>query len=372
MKRFIVYPSIDQFRRTIKNVGHTTRFGGFDEETQKVIYDLSIPMPVIDAIGTEKIHGSNMGVCYSHPDGFWVQSRKNIITPEKDNAACAFQAYQNKDAWLKIIADLSDEHDIDLNESIISIYSEWCGGSIQKLSACSDLEKMAIIFAHFKVSPIEPQRTDNPDDEPSKWYPTLISSEIGEYSPVFEYASNPDAGIYNIMDFPTYEIDIDFNQPLLSQNKMIELVQKIIEPNSPVGQQLGKDENVGEGIVVSFLYKDSLHQFKVKGEKHSNSKVKTLKPVDNEKLQKIQDIAQKVTPGWRLEQMFNEANDTINGGEPSIKNMGSFLSLVNRDIIKEESDIIAEAGLEPKEVFKTSSTIARVWYQTELNKDAGL
>ena len=125
---------------------------------------------------------------------------------------------------------------------------------------------------------------------------------------------------------------------------------------------------VGEGVVCTFRLNGTLQQFKVKGTAHSASKVKTLKPVDNEKLQKVQDVAQQVTPAWRLEQMFALANDTINGGIPTMQNMGSFMKLLNQDILKEESDVIAEAGLEPKEVFSTVSKIARQWYNEELNR----
>jgi hypothetical protein len=146
------------------------------------------------------------------------------------------------------------------------------------------------------------------------------------------------------------------------------LVENTIEPNSPVGRQFGVDGNVGEGIVVSFLYKNSLQMFKVKGERHSASKVKTLSPVDNEKLQKVQDVAQQVTPAWRLEQMFAIANDTINGGVPAMENMGKFIKSVNQDILKEESDTIAAAGLEPKDVFGAVARIVKLWYAEELDR----
>ena len=100
----------------------------------------------------------------------------------------------------------------------------------------------------------------------------------------------------------------------------------------------------------------------------TSSKVKTLALVDDEKIQKLQELAQKVTPTWRLEQMYREANDTINGSEPSMKNMGTYMKLVNQDIIKEESDVISEAGFIPKDVFKYTAIIARKYYQDEFNK----
>ena len=346
MKRFISYPSIEQFRTTIKNIEHLARYVGQDENDQPM-YNTTAQLPIIVATATEKIHGTNAGVCYSNPDGFWVQSRNNIITPESDNAGCAFAAYQNQDAWQTVIGDLADLNGIDLDTHIISIYYEWCGGNIQSNSAVSGLDKMAIIFRYFKVSPIEP------DTEPSTWFNTL-------------YTDSKDHRIYNINDFPTYNIEINFEQPLLSQNQMIKYVEEIIEPDSPVGKQFGVNNNIGEGIVVSFMYKNQLHQFKVKGEEHSKSKVKTLSPVDNEHLQLIQTIAQQVTPAWRLEQMCQQANDTLNGGIIAMQNIGQFLKLVNADIIKEESDVIHNAGLEPKEIFGTVARIAKKWYQEQL------
>ena len=346
MKRFISYPSIEQFRSIIKNIEHLARYVGQDENDQP-IYNPVAQLPTIVATATEKIHGTNAGVCYSNPDGFWVQSRNNIITPESDNAGCAFAAYENQDYWLNIINNLAHQNNINLDTHIVSVYYEWCGGSIQKNSAVSGLDKLAIIFRYFKVSPIEP------DTESSVWYPT-------------SYVDSKDNRIYNINSFPTYDIEIDFEQPLLSQNQMIKYVEEIIEPNSPVGRQLGINNNIGEGIVVSFMYKDQLHQFKVKGEKHSKSKVKTLSPVDNEHIQLVQLIANQVTPAWRLEQMCQQANDTLNDGIITVQNIGQFLKLLNNDIIKEESDVIHNAGLEPKEVFSTVARIAKKWYQEQL------
>lgn len=98
------------------------------------------------------------------------------------------------------------------------------------------------------------------------------------------------------------------------------------------------------------------------------SKVKTLKVVDDEKLQKIQEVAQQVTPAWRLEQMFALVNDTVNGGVPTMEKMGAFMKALNQDIIKEESDVMVSAGLEPKEVFSVVARIARQWYSEELDR----
>ncbi len=355
MKRMIKYPSIEQFRNIIKNVQHSAQYVRYDEATGEHIMNRGAAMPVITAVATEKIHGTNASVCFSNADGLWIQSRENIITQESDNAACAFFVGQNQNAWMGIINTLAAEYDVNLDTHVITVYYEWCGGNIQKNSAVSGLDKMSIIFRHFKVSPIEPSETES-----AVWFETKTNDG---------WIEDKTARIFNISNFKTYDIVIDFNNPLMSQNAMIELVEKTIEPNSPVGQQFGIEGNVGEGIVVSFLYKDSMYQFKVKGEKHSASKVKTLKPVDNEKLQKIQEVAQQVSPAWRLEQMYAQANDTVNGGVPAMENLGAFMKALSSDIMNEEGDIIAGAGLEPKEVFSVVSRIARQWYVDQINSN---
>ena len=63
-----------------------------------------------------------------------------------DNAGCAFSAWTNKQAWMSVINTLANEHNIDLTVNIISVYYEWAGGNIQKLSALSGVDKSAVIF----------------------------------------------------------------------------------------------------------------------------------------------------------------------------------------------------------------------------------
>jgi hypothetical protein len=57
------------------------------------------------------------------------------------------------------------------------------------------------------------------------------------------------------MNFETWNIEIDFDRPDIAQNELVELVEKVIEPNSPLGQTFGKEGNIGEGVVVTFEYK---------------------------------------------------------------------------------------------------------------------
>lgn len=370
-KRLVKMPSIDQFRNTIRNVQHQAQYIGYDEEKDETIMNRDAVLPVITATATEKIHGTNASVCYSNPDGFWVQSKDNIIPREEDgidNAGCAFVATQIKHVWMNIINMLADAYDVDLNENIITVYYEWCGGSIQKNSALSGFDKKSFIFQHFKISPIEQILDANGKQVNAIWRETFVMDGSDQI-----WVDTVEHNIYNVMNFPTWEFTIDFNMPGEAQNKMIETVINDIEPNSPIGAKLGKEGNVGEGVVVAFLYKDSLHRFKVKGEKHSKSKVKTLKPVDTELEQKKVDFANEVCTSGRLEQAWQAQfgiNDEIM--EPTVKATGDFLRKVIADVWKEESDIAFERGLEPKQVNSLISKVARIWFMGELDKLAGL
>ena len=55
-----------------------------------------------------------------------------------------------------------------------------------------------------------------------------------------------------------------------------------------------------------------------------------------------------------------------------IKGTGDFLRWVVNDIISEESDTMAENGLEPKEGNKKIRDASRAWFMKYLDSDAGI
>jgi len=371
-KRFIGMGSIEQFSTVIKNVKRTAQFVSYDEETKEVTVNREAKMPTIIATGSEKIHGTNAAVCYSEVDGFWVQSRKNIIDTEKDNAGCAFAAYANMAEWMKIIEDLAMGYNIDLDKNIISVFFEWSGGNVQKKSALTGLDKRAMIFQYFKVSPIEPQLANDGTETSAKWVETSIEnfmSHNGAHNRMF--LSNEEKNIFNIMNFPKVEVTIDFNEPLMSQNKMIALVKEK-ELDSPVGNAFGIKDNILEGYVFTFEYNGEINRFKVKGEEHSkgSGKVKTLKPVDEEgEMKKIKFVTDIACTESRLQQMFTEIVHSVHNGdeqEMTMKDMGPFLSLVVKDVIKEHTDEMIAQGLEPKPLNGKISEVSRAFFKSKL------
>lgn len=171
------------------------------------------------------------------------------------------------------------------------------------------------------------------------------------------------------MEYPTYKINIDFNYPQLSQNRILDLVQKV-QSNSPLGQALGRDGNIGEGVVGTFMFEGIRHIFKAKGDKHAgNTHVRQLNSVDELKEQKKIDFVNlHACTSWRLQQMYDELFDTINGGRGDISKMSDFVRAVIRDVHKEEITTLQEMDLNPGEVNPLISAVARNWFVDKVHE----
>jgi len=106
---------------------------------------------------------------------------------------------------------------------------------------------------------------------------------------------------------------------------------------------------IGEGIVWHCT--DPVFQsgsvFKVKGEKHSASKVKTTASVDIERVEALKDLVTMIVSDNRLNQMVGVLKDK-EGLDVDPKNTGAFVKLVLSDCFKEELDTIIGNGFDAK------------------------
>ena len=340
----IKFPSIEQFRTVVSNVNRRYNFVGMDDNGE-AIFDPSLPKPVLTFKGTVKLHGTNAGVSFTYGydqqgSEYWAQSRENIITPEQDNAGFAFFVESKKDVFRQFATKIDSFNLFDVRSNIVTIYGEWCGGNIQKGVGITNLPKSFFIFG-VKVSPI----TSSEEEarlKPAYWIP-------------YHYLSSPENNIYNIDDFQTYSIDIDFNMPQMVQNDLSELTIRV-EEECPVAKAFGFS-GIGEGIVWSCEYQGVVHRFKVKGEKHSSSKVKVLASVDTEKLSSIQKFVDYAVTESRFKQSLE---NTFPNNEPiDVKKMGDVIRWVVNDVIKEEMDTMVDNQIEPKEVNKHISAKVR-------------
>ena len=322
MPEHIPFPEIQQFRNTIRTVRERAEYDG-------------VPLPTLRFIGSVKLHGTNSSIVFPETGGFYCQSRTQVITPENDNAGFAKWVEANKDLFLHL-----------LGKGVV-VYGEWCGQGIQKSVAVTQLPKMFVPFAVRVLH--ESQR------ERSYWVGTTA---------VDFYCNQKLKCIY---DFPTWEIDIDFSKPEEYQNRLVELTQAV-EAECPVGKSFNVS-GVGEGIVWWPVEVPTFNThglaFKVKGEKHSETKVKTLAAVDVEKLASIKELVDSILTEHRLEKRLDALKEQ--GGELDIKNTGAFLKVVGTDVYKEEADTITASGFSDKEVMGAVQKKAKQWWMEQLS-----
>lgn len=310
---FKPFPKIGQYRNALKTIKYLCTELGHKELT---------------FTGTVKLHGTNAAIQYSlEKDDVLYQSRNSLITVNNDNYGFANWAEAKKNYWKEYLLLLGQ------GENAI-LYGEWCGSGIQKNVAISQLPKMFVIFKCLVDG----------KDFPLEELPTIHIPEV-----------------YNTSQFDTYTTKINLTNFQEVSNELGELTS-LVEEKCPVAYALGKIEGIGEGIVWTCdqFPDNSDLLFKVKGEKHSVSKVKTLAPINPEKLANVKQFIEYAVTENRLQQGIEQIG-------LSIENTGKFIGWVNKDIYQEESDVLETSGLTMKDVGKQLSTVVRQYYISRLN-----
>jgi hypothetical protein len=306
------------------------------------MYDIEVEDTHCYFVNGVLVHNCNASFVYDFSeDQLYAQSRNRVLSITSDNYGFAFWVESNKNKLKNIIDQLSYIA-TDKSLSSIVVYGEWAGPGIQKNVAISEIEKKSFfVFAAKLIFA----------DESFIWvHHNWLKSENFMYL-------NSDT-IYFIEDFETFDIEIDFNQPEMSINKMVELVNQV-EKECPVGKAFGIS-GIGEGIVFS---NQSL-RFKCKGNLHSVTNTKTLIPVDEEKLNTVKEFVDYAVTENRLEQMMQKMNEF--NIELTPKNVGVYFKFVNDDVIKEEMDTLIDSELEFKDVVKSIQNKARTYYLTQI------
>lgn len=291
------------------------------------------------------VHNSNAGFRVEPDNSYTFQSRERELTLESDNAGFAMWGERNISDLMQTIQNVRITTG---TKSRIVIYSEWCGGSIQKGVALNQLPKMFVVF---NITLIDDQGNR------TELTPEQISSAV--------YRTEEIRCIY---DYQTWKISIDFNDPAAVQNQLVEWTMEV-ENECPVGKAHGVTEGckTGEGIVY-WCHERNL-KFKVKGSAHSPSRVKTLKEiaaVDIEKMNSIKELVASAVSENRLKQGLDKLGEM--GLEIDIKNTKQFMSWISADVMREERDTIIASGFDVKEIMPHVSEAAKkFWFET-LNK----
>jgi len=332
------FPSINQFRQVVRNVCNKARYVGLDEAGEPV-YNHAAGLPTLSFYGTVKLHGTNAAIVFTK-GGVSFQSRERVLTLTEDNAGFMNHFVQFPEALLDMRDDICKACKLHrTGDHTVAVYGEWCGGNIQKGVAITGLAKMFVIFA-IKVNDEWIDFRDIP----------LLNSYVS---------------IYHVNQFGGWFVTVDFNQPEVAQNLFVKITEQV-EAQCPVGSAFGVD-GVGEGVVWRCTTDPSEELwFKVKGEKHSASKVKTLGSIDVEAMQSQNAFVAATVTENRLEQgLQNLVNEQLKPFD--MTSMGDFIRWVHTDIVKEESDVIAASGLDPKKVGGPIAKAARSWYVKRYN-----
>ena len=314
----IKFPSIEQFRNVIREVQTNHDYKG-KTASGEPIYTHDSPYPKLRFKGTVKLHGTNAALVRYKDGRTEYQSRERVLSITQDNANFML-SMSNKNIDFLFA-------DTEFNE-YIAVFGEWCGEGIQKGVGISQLPKMFVVFAC------------NVD---GNW----VELPGGV---------DPSQQIYNINQFPNWELEIDFENPMLVQNDLVALTLEV-ENECPVARSFGIS-GVGEGIVWST--DDRRYVFKVKGEKHSSSKVKTLANVNVEEIESINAFVDYALTESRLKQGLDKLREM--GLEVHQKSTGDFLRWIVGDIMKEEMDTIITNQLDPKKLNPVISKKAKEWF----------
>lgn len=320
------FGSITQFRNICKQIKMEAEYQGKDADGNDV-YNPNAPKPVLTFTGTVKLHGTNAAVVYSKEHGLYAQSRERVLSIESDNAGFAFYVESNREYFEKAYGQALEDQGLDT----LIVYGEWAGGNIQKGVGVCNIEK--------------------------QFYPFLCKHlyKDTEFSFIPYWEATPESKEYPITSFPTFTLDIDFNHPELVQNELIRITEEV-ERECPVAKAFGHS-GIGEGVVWTADWNGKQYRFKVKGEKHSSSKVKTLASVNTDKIESCQKFAEYAVTESRFEQALQAV---FPDGNLDVKQIGALLKWMNTDIIKEEMDTLVANNLEFKEVAKYIADATRM------------
>lgn len=356
IRRHIKYPSTQNFPGLLKEVRGLSadreerfKFAGWHPdsgipptEEQKKLLSEFIPddkkLPILTFSGNEKLHGENCAIAYSNGE-LWVQGRNQIRTLLGDQNGMSMEVEANKQIWIDMIEYIKYKNDVDLTRHTIVLDCEHAGGKIQKdNAACSGTPNGFYVFDYCRI-------INNETEE------TVYASNDGLNPP-------NDKHIYLLNDFGTYTLSLDFSKPSECAEALKELALKI-ETTSPIAKYFNKPDNVGEGAVLTAYYKDTLLRVKCKGLKHGGKpkeKKDSKKGLLPEEVESFSTLADKITPEWRINQGIQETEATER------KHFGGLMKWMITDIVKEETTLLLEEGVEIKQLNKFIAQITKDYF----------
>jgi hypothetical protein len=381
MTAFRKMSKIRGFKDINHDVKHKFRFQGLDADGTPIYGDN--PLPTIPFVGQVKLHGTNgsimrLGTGHKHGQksaGDWVfQSKEREVSIGSDNMGFAAamtalaQTSELETFYLSVLRDTFPEESVvsqEFERHTHILYGEWCGQGIQAGVGITQLPKMFVVFTVARVH----AETNEMGERVVEFFdPVLDRSRFTE-------EVSRETGLWVATDFPTFHIEIDFNNPAPAVERLDALTDEV-DKKCPVAAHFGV-EGIGEGIVwkpaVTEVDGVDLNNsgfwFKVKGDKHQHTKNKGSKgtEIDFEKLASVAEFVEATVTDVRLNQAWDHL---VTNGFPLAKaSTGEFVKWMVNDILVEEVGMLRESGIEPGEVKGPIGKAASSWFFRRLNQE---
>lgn len=289
-----------------------------------------------------KLHGTNAAVRIKNGK-VTAQSRSNDINVARDNAGFAAWVDENKQTFLNITKNISE------NLTIV-IHGEWCGSTIQKGVALSKIKDK--IFAVFAIQIIT-ETKNNLIIQPN-YIKNILKSDLLYVIPWFENGKIYNFSILGQPDSLAQQID--------ELNKDVDIVENC----DPWVKSVFGIEGIGEGLVLYPIIPEndrdiiSSFMFKAKGIKHQT--VAHTKPIQISATQTddLESFARLVVTEERCLQGFDLLGDV------NIKNIGPFLKWITADVDKECRYELQVSQLNVRDALKAVANRAKNWYMNKV------
>lgn len=338
--KFVKFPHIDQFRQVLKDLLYYKE------------HDNNFP-DVVEFTGTVKLHGTNAGVVLDRDGVLTTQARRGTITIDKDNAG--FACFINDSVVTNFLTTkLHSILEQNPDAQGVVLFGEFAGKTIQKGVAICQLDKF---FAPFAIALVFKNDNDSVEDEFVKQF--LSADCLKDFE-------NSDLRIFPVTMAQTFSIKVDLTDNVQVANaveQMIAITNKV-EEECPFAK-LFDISGVGEGVVYHANYKDKHFIFKVKGEKHSVSKVKKLASVNPEEVKAINDFIDYAVTENRLQQGLEvvATDNNVDQNDLEFNHISGFVKFMVADIMREEADTIKANNLPEKDLISQIKAKSSKFYR---------
>jgi len=292
--------------------------------------------PVLNFLGTTKLHGTNAAIIRDTNGRFLYQSRKKMITPVRDNAGFAEWCFEIQSfVWHEIFDEIEFALGLRHQSTNVRIFGEFVGPRINSGVAVNKLPKSFFIFGAY-------------------------TDALGwADSAVFNHLESEEDSIYNIHHFKQWQVSVDFNNPQQAQKTIAELTETVGD-KCPVCADLGIT-GTGEGIVWQCTddgYSDI--KFKSVSETYAEVKSTPKEKVIKDKTPFEIHVNSCITEA-RLNKVIEKMREE--GIELIPQNTRTAMTYMAEDIWEEEHMILEELGGNLEDVKSKIGRTGRIYNQ---------